>query len=178
MDPNNVLFREVQRFRQLWIWTVVIFLMSLSWYSFIQQVVSKIPFGTRPAPDLVVIVMWALFGWAFPVMVYTAGLTTEIREDGIYIRFIPFHRKFRTIPFEAVQTYEARTYRPLREYGGWGIRYGAGGKAYNVSGNRGVQLGLLSGRMILLGSQKPEELVLSIERAKGKTHEGDKSQNR
>jgi len=178
MDPKNVLFREVQRFRQLWIWAVVIFLMALSWYSFIQQVVSKIPFGTRPAPDLVLIMMWALFGWAFPMMVYTAGLTTEIRVDGIYIRYIPFHRKFRTIPFEAIQTYEVRTYRPLREYGGWGIRYGAGGKAYNVSGNRGVQLGLLSGRMILLGSQKPEELALSIERAKGKMHEGDKPQNR
>lgn len=177
MDQKDVLFREVQRFRQLWIWVIVIFLMGLSWYSFIQQIVSRIPFGTRPAPDLVVIGMWILFGLAFPLVTYMVGLITEVHGDGLYIRFIPFHRKFRTMPFEAIQTYEARTYRPLREYGGWGIRYGAKGKAYNVNGNRGVQLVLISGRQILIGSQKPEELVMAIERAKRNTHEGDKSQD-
>jgi hypothetical protein len=166
MESQDVLFREVQRFRQVWIWVVVVFLMGLSWFSFIQQIASKVPFGTRPAPDLVVIGMWILFGWAFPVMVFTAGLTTEVRGDGIYIRFFPFHRKFRTMPFDAIQSCEARTYRPLKEYGGWGIRYGVSGKAYNVSGNLGVQLVLQSGRKILLGSQEPEELVLAIEKAK------------
>jgi hypothetical protein len=178
VDSKDVFYREIQRFRQLWIWVVVIFLMGLSWFSFIQQIISKVPFGTRPAPDLVVIGMWIVFGWAFPVMFYTAGLTTEVRGDGIYIRFIPFHRQFRTMPFDAIQTYEARTYRPLKEYGGWGIRYGAAGKAYNVSGNRGVQLILLSGRKILLGSQNPEELVLAIDSIKGSVRESDKTQGR
>jgi hypothetical protein len=177
MDSKDILFHEVQRFRQVWVWILVFFLMGLSWYSFIQQIVSKTPFGTRPAPDLVVIGMWILFGWVFPIVAFITGLITEVRGDGIYIRFIPFHFKFRTMPFEAIQTYEVRTYRPLREYGGWGIRYGAGGKAYNVSGNRGVQLVLLSGRKILLGSQKPEELVLAIDRAKKNTHEENKSQD-
>jgi len=178
MATNDVLFREVQRFRQLWIWVFVGFLMVLSWYSFIQQIVCKVPFGTRPAPDLVVIGMWVLFGWVFPVLFYSAGLTTEVRGDGIHIRYVPFHRKLRTMPLEAIQSYEARTYRPLKEYGGWGIRHGAGGKAYNVSGNRGVQLVLLSGRKILLGSQKPEELVQAIDSAKGSAYEGDQLQNR
>jgi hypothetical protein len=81
------------------------------------------------------------------------------------------------MPFEAIQTYEAKTYRPLREYGGWGIRYGAAGKAYNVSGNLGVQLSLLSGRKIMLGSQKPEELVLAIDRAKRNSYEANKIQD-
>lgn len=178
MESKEVLFREVQHFRQLWIWIFVVLLGILAWYSFIQQIVSKIPFGSRPAPDLVVIGMWILFGLVFPVMLYTAGLTTEVRRDGIHIRFIPFHRQFRTMPLEAIQSYQARTYRPLKEYGGWGIRYGAGGKAYNVSGNRGVQLVLLSGRKILIGSQKTEELVLAIDRAKRSVREGDQSQNR
>ncbi len=34
----------------------------------------------------------------------------------------------------------ARKYRPIREYGGWGIRYGWNGRAYSTSGNEGVQL--------------------------------------
>lgn len=178
MEPNNVLFREVQRFRQIWIWIIVIFMMVLSWYSVIQQIVLKIPFGTQPAPDPIVIGMWILFGLAFPGMLFMAGLITEVRGDGIYVRFIPFHRQFRTMQYAAIQTYEARTYRPLREYGGWGIRFGPWGKAYNVRGNRGVQLVLQSGQKILIGSQRPEELVLAIDRARGMTHEGDPLQNR
>jgi len=57
------------------------------------------------------------------------------------------------------------TYSPISDYGGWGIRYGSIGKAYNVSGNRGVQLELLNGERILIGSQKPEELAAAIDLA-------------
>ncbi|MDI6783925.1 MAG: DUF6141 family protein, partial [bacterium] len=87
-------------------------------------------------------------------------LTTEVHEDGIYIRFEPFVRK--KILFSEMKQYTARTYRPIREYGGWGIRYGWKGTAYNVSGNRGVQLELNNGKRILIGSQRPEELVRAI----------------
>jgi len=45
------------------------------------------------------------------------------------------------------------------------------GKAYNVSGNRGVQLELLNGGRILIGSQKPEELVKAINLAIGNKSE-------
>ncbi len=51
----------------------------------------------------------------------------------------------------------------LREYGGWGVKYGRAGKAYNVSGNRSVQLKLSSGKGLLIGSQRPEELAQAIQ---------------
>jgi hypothetical protein len=65
--------------------------------------------------------------------------------------------------------WEARTYRPILEYGGWGIRYSPFGQgcAYNVSGNRGVQLELADGQRILIGSQRAEELARAIGEAKG-----------
>ena len=37
------------------------------------------------------------------------------------------------------------------------------GKAYNVSGNRGVQLKLSTGNGLLIGSQRPEELAQAIQ---------------
>ena len=55
------------------------------------------------------------------------------------------------------------TYDPIGEYGGWGIKYGKMGKAYNVSGNRGVQLEFADRKSILIGSQKPEQLDSAIE---------------
>jgi hypothetical protein len=65
--------------------------------------------------------------------------------------------------------WEARTYRPILEYGGWGIRYSpfAKGWAYNVSGNQGVQLELASGKRILIGPQRAEELARAVGEAKG-----------
>ncbi len=178
MESKDVLFREVQRFRQFWLWALVVFLTGVSWVAFIQQILLNIPFGTRPAPDIVLVGMWVLFGVVFPITAFSAGLITEVRENGIYIRYIPFHRQFRTMPFDAIQTYEARMYRPFREYGGWGIRYGSGGKAYNVSGNRGVQLVLLSGRRILIGSQNPDALINAMDKAKRETHGSHTSQDR
>ena len=55
-----------------------------------------------------------------------------------------------------------RTYSPITEYGGWGIKWGSGGKAYNVSGNRGVQQEFTDGKRLLIGSQKPEQLDSAI----------------
>jgi hypothetical protein len=64
---------------------------------------------------------------------------------------------------------ETRTYRPILEYGGWGVRYSfvRKGWAYTVSGNRGVQLQLANGKRILVGSQRAEELARAIGVGKG-----------
>lgn len=53
-----------------------------------------------------------------------------------------------------------RLYRPIKEFGGWGMRTafnGKNGKAYNVSGNVGIQLELKNGSKTLLGTQKGKE---------------------
>ena len=62
-----------------------------------------------------------------------------------------------------MKQYEVRTYRPIREYGGYGIRYSSKGKAYNVSGDRGVQIELLNGERLLIGSQRADELWRAIQ---------------
>ncbi|MFC1963201.1 DUF6141 family protein [Chloroflexota bacterium] len=92
-------------------------------------------------------------------------LKTEVRSDGIYFKYFPFHLSFRKIPLESLRKYEAITYRPIRDYGGWGLKYGRKGRAYTARGNRGVQLELSDGRPVLIGSQKPEELVMAIDKA-------------
>lgn len=156
--PKNVLFSEVQRFRQAWLWILVVFLVGLSWYSFLQQIVFKKPFGTHPAPDSVVWIIWAVFGIGFPIFFLNFGMMTELREDGIQVRFFPFYRRF--IDLKDIQNYEVKEYHPLRDYGGWGVRWSLKkGMAYNVRGNRGVQLELKGGKRVLIGSQEPERLA-------------------
>lgn len=101
-----------------------------------------------------------LFTIGLTYLFYSLKLITEVRNDGLYVRFFPLSH--RIIPFEHIKFCEVRTYKPLKEYGGWGIRYGRKGKAYNVSGNRGVQLELSKEKPLLVGSQKSEELARTI----------------
>lgn len=138
----------------------------LQWWGAFQQIVLKKPFGTNPAPDFLLIVFWLIFGIGFPFLFLALRLETEVRSDGLFFRFFPWHITFRRIVFGDIQSYEAVKYNPLKEYWGWGIRYGLRGKAYNVSGDKGLRVKLRTGKEILFGSQKPEELAKAIETAR------------
>jgi hypothetical protein len=113
-------------------------------------------------PVILLVIFWFIFGIGLPALFFFCRLVTEVRDDGIYICFFPFHWTFRRIAFTEVKQYEVRTFHPIKEYGGSGIRYGPKGKAYTVSGDRGVQIELLNGKRLLLGSQRAEELQRAI----------------
>lgn len=150
---------------QTWIWIIVAIPIIFSWYGAYQQLLLRKPFGNNPAPDWIMYCLLLVFGILFPFFFYSMKLITEVRDDGAYIRFLPFHFSFKYIPFAAIRSYEVRTYSPIMDYGGWGIRYGLKGKAYNISGNRGVFFEFTEGqkvRKLLIGSQIPEKLAEAV----------------
>jgi hypothetical protein len=158
----EIIFKEEQRFRQPWLWVIVLIASIIPWIGMIVQVISGQKVGDRPAPDWLIILIWLVFGVGFPLFFYSIRLITEVHRDGIHIRFFPFHRKFKTYRYDEIESFAARQYKPIREYGGWGIRYSLGGMAYNVYGNKGVQLVLKSKKKILVGTQRPEEFYQAI----------------
>jgi hypothetical protein len=87
-------------------------------------------------------------------------LTTRITEDGIYVRFFPFHLKEKFFAWETITSSYVRSYSPLMEYGGWGIKYSfkGNGLVYNTAGNVGLQLYFKEGEPVLIGTQKGEEI--------------------
>jgi hypothetical protein len=95
-------------------------------------------------------------------VLFFGELRTEVWDDGLYAQFFPLTRQHR-FPWPEIGSCEVRTYRPLLEYGGWGVRCGRRGKAYNVRGNRGVQLEFTDGKRLLIGSQRSEELAAAIQ---------------
>jgi hypothetical protein len=139
-------FREVQRFRQRWLWALLAFVSLVS-------VVSGGPLGLVVA-GVVVGFMWSL------------RLTTEVRDDGLYVRFAPLHRSFRQVPWSDVSSVDSVRYRPILEYGGWGVRWRPGSVAYNVHGSRGVFLRRRAHRDLLVGSQRADELAAAVEAAR------------
>ena len=164
--PAPVLFREVQQFRQWWLQAIVLgasgLVIAVSAWEIVRQLVSGRPLREGLIPDAALAILGlvciAIFGILLPLFFFSMRMITEIRPDGLYVRFFPFHRTFRHTPWENVAAFEAVAYRPIRDYGGWGIRYGAKGRAYNVSGNRGLRLSMTDGRRLMIGSARTEEL--------------------
>lgn len=170
MNPNNereAVFYEVQQFRQRWLWIFLLFtslfIVILFAYGMIKQLVFGHAWGSRPMSDealAIVGMVVILFVVGLTHLFYTMKLITEVRDDELLVQFFPFSRQ--VISLGSVRCCEVRMYNPIKEYGGWGIRYGKSGKAYNVSGNRGVQLEFHSEKPLLIGSQKPEALERAI----------------
>jgi len=165
---NTTLFQETQKFRQLWIWILLLGMLALFLWGLIQQLVFGIPWGTKPAPDWGLLLSF-LIPASLVVLFYASNLRTEIDESGIAYKFFPFHLKKHKIDWTSVEKAFVREYSPLGEFGGWGIRYGFDrGKAFNVSGKIGLQLHLKNGKRVLIGTQKPEEIEKVLEQLKSK----------
>ncbi|MCW8805297.1 MAG: DUF6141 family protein [Ignavibacteriaceae bacterium] len=163
---TQIFFKEEQRFRQWWVLVIVLASSALPWIGLFYQVILGHKFGNKPAPDYLMIIIWLAFGIGFPLLFLSFKLITEVREDGIYIKFFPFHRKFKFFSFDEIESFKEREYRPIYEYGGWGIRYGRKGMAYNVYGNKGIQLTMKNKKNILVGSQKTYEFYKAIRKLK------------
>ncbi len=98
---------------------------------------------------------------AVAVLLLLGNLRVEVFETHLAVRMFPLTRQHR-FAWSELRRCDARTYRPILEYGGWGVRWSRAGKAYNVYGNRGVQLEFLDGKRLLIGSQRAEELAEAI----------------
>jgi hypothetical protein len=170
-------FKEVQRFKIWWAWLALAALNILFIYAIVQQVILGKAFGTKPAPDLVLI-MIELFFLAFLVFLVSVKLRTRITGTGIYYRFYPFQFKERSIEWHELKDAYLREYNSFHEYGGWGIRTGTAktGKAINTSGssNRGLQLRFTNGKLLLIGTKRPDEIQKIVDQviATGKINRG------
>lgn len=161
---NYVVFEEKQRFTQWWLWLLLIFTNFLFLWGIFQQIIRGIPFGDKPMSDtgLLLVTGFVMF---ITLFIYFIRLETRIDKDGVYVHLFPFQLTFRFYPWEVISEIHFRTYNPIIEYGGWGWRWGLFGKgsAMNVSGDQGIQLIFKSGKKLLIGTQKPEEIQRIIE---------------
>src|SRR5699024_2548943 len=163
-NQEKAVYREVQRFRQIWLWILVLFIAVLMWYITIKQIFYGIPMGNNPAPDVLLVIFWLIFGILFPVfMLWICRLTIEVRSSGLYVRFFPFHARFKSFLFKDIITYDAVVYNALRRFGGWGVRFNAKGEiAYNISGKQGIELQLRNKTVVIIGTQNLTELEKSM----------------
>lgn len=144
-------FSESQHFRQWWLWLLLIAIGVLHFNIIYQGLDNDITGSSEPV--FILLVILTLIG-----LFLFLRLDTKIDETGIHYRFFPFQLKYRTKHWNEMEKVYVRKYKPIWEYGGWGIRGLGRDKALNVSGNMGLQLELKGGDKLLIGTQRPKEM--------------------
>lgn len=91
-------------------------------------------------------------------------LVTEVRPEGVFVRFEPLHQTFRSFAFESIDTVRRTSYSAI-DYGGWhwGVRVGpTGNTVYRMTGDDGIELLTEDGNQIFIGSHRPAEFEAAI----------------
>jgi hypothetical protein len=106
-------------------------------------------------------------GVAALVKLLVGGMTVLVQESRILIHMGSLSIIRKTIPFETIESLESVQYRPIRDFGGWGIRGWGRRRAWTIRGDRAVALGLADDRQFLIGSDYPMRLEARIRAAAG-----------
>ena len=182
MNKRYTTFSELQRLNRWIILPIFIPVILLFIIGCIIQLGLGKPWGNNPLPDVGLIII------TFVMLLLSANilwihLKTFIDRDGIHIRMwmCPFYVKTKSFLWVDIAEVYIRKYRPVAEYGGWGIQNGKDSRnplenlrfsvgkikipqketnnmAYNMSGNIGLQLVMKDGKKILIGTHKSDEL--------------------
>lgn len=175
---NVVLFREDQKFRQPILWIILLCVSSFCSGTIVwmmsRQLIQDLPFGEDAMSNTQMALLGSIIlAMNFGLLAFIASLKlqTEVTNHGLFVRFLPVHRKVRQIDLDKVTAVTAVQYRPALEYGGWGIRWAKNGKAYNVSGDLGVRIDYESGYHLLIGTRHPDALKQAIDSCMATQHD-------
>lgn len=151
---STILFEETQSFARkvvLQFFTAIIGLLLLG---------GAIALITHGSGDVSAGLLIAALSTALVVLLLRKmRLITQVRSDGICLRYPPLQNRFSFFSWDSIQRIYIRQYHPIGEYGGWGLRFGPNGRAYNVSGNIGIQLIFTDGTKLLIGTREPEKIA-------------------
>ena len=154
-------FKEVQRFKQWWLWLIVMAGGIMPVIGIYKQIYKGVPWGDKPMSNTGLII-FACFTFALIGLFLMMKLKTEIDENGIRIRFVPFTSK--QVRWSDIKSIEVVEYGFV---GGWGIRLGTKyGTVYNIKGKNGLAIELKNGKKFLVGTQRQAELEQVVRRAR------------
>jgi hypothetical protein len=168
---DGSLFREEQALRStkfMWIIFAALLFTNVGLIHYTVQQLTSDSSAEEMSDEVMLLVMIPIILLMLVLLwvLWVSRLVTDVRDDGIYIQYRPFHRHMLVYKWTDVADMQTRQYKPLREFGGWGLRLSpfGGGTAYNVSGDQGLQLVLKDGKRILIGTQRRAELDAALER--------------
>lgn len=147
-------FKEEQRFNQWWLYVLILIpLTGVLFPIFVNDTEKDLDKGMFIGVAIIAIVF---------TLILTLKLQTKIDRNGIDARFTPlsfFHKHFE---WTEIAEIHVRKYAAISEYGGYGVRGVGKANAYNVKGDRGIQIVTKNGYKFLIGTQNPTDAQKTI----------------
>lgn len=105
----------------------------------------------------------------FVVWLLVGTLVVKVTRTSLLIAFGSASLIQKLVSFGQISSVEPVRYRPVLEFGGWGIRFGwrSGKRAWTIRGDGAVVLHLTDGTRLYVGSDTPELLAERIRFASG-----------
>lgn len=150
-------FKEVQKFRQPWLWTILLITALPIYYQAIRQLFFKDVFAIYSVSESLNFTLF-VFHLVTSILLFITRLNIEIDKRYLSYQFFPFHLKKKSYALNQLQSATIRKFHPIKEMTLWGLYVSTGSKSYHIKGRWGVQLEFVNGRQLLLGTQKPMEL--------------------
>ncbi len=152
---NDILFSE----QQFWgpvAYLVVILVNLIVFFALLKAKTNK---AGIPLKAWQMKLKWVFMSIFFLGSIYFMSfrLETQIKAEGIYVRFFPQQLSYKLYAFSDIKSIEVREYSPMAEFGGWGFKGSDENKAINASGNKGIQLIFNNGKKLLIGTNKEKE---------------------
>lgn len=153
MKRERALYRE-RTWAPAWVWVLI-------WGACLAAVGATVYGAGREPMSTAALVLTVGAVLLFPLLLSTLFLCldVEVRADHLFIAFGPMHLVRKRIAYRDMESAEAITYSPLREFGGWGIRPTKRRTAWTIRGNKAVRITLGSGRQIYVGSRYAHRLA-------------------
>lgn len=143
-------FKENQRFNQWWLLLLLTLVAGI-----ILKAVFEETNGFKEAENPLFILFIVFSGLIPIVLLVGIQLQTRIDAKGITVIFHPLGFTKKHFAWKEIKDCYIREYHPIMEYGGWGIRTIGRKKAYNVSGNIGIQIVTVNNKKFLIGTKQP-----------------------
>lgn len=169
MNETNILFEEVQlsskkTVQDFFKVTTGLFIVALTFNFILQKGIIN---------QLTVALFAGLLISALISIILNAKMVTQIKNDGIYVRFPPFQPSFNKYLWDDIRELYIREFDAPGEYSNWGIRFGTwgvkfgvSGKAYLLWGNKGLQIVLHNNDKVLISTQRPDEIIEILNKLK------------
>ncbi len=98
----------------------------------------------------------------FIVIGFGLRLKWTISSDAFSYKYNPIYNNWKTVPLAEIKTMSVMKINPLKEFGGWGFRYGKLGQAFTTTGRMIIHVETIKGQKLNFSVENVEKTELAI----------------
>ncbi|MBN2723239.1 MAG: hypothetical protein JXR95_04115 [Deltaproteobacteria bacterium] len=106
--------------------------------------------------DIILWLVTVFFASGIVFLVFITKLQIELTSSVLSFKYVPLMLKWKYREVENIHKWEIIKFRPVVQYGGWGMRLGRDHIAYIMRGNAGIFFIFKNKEKLMIGTKNPE----------------------